>query len=690
MKKFLTVTAVVLTAVILLVAKAGSDTNSYNMRRATEEFNAGRSAAAIDFLSEEIKDNPKNGNAYLTRATIEYDNEDYEAAFSDVTKALELLPKKDKKNRAAALLLRGNLYLDMGDFYKAIPDYNLAIKTDPANEEVYAARGELFYNFDQLDSSEADYRKITELNPANGLGYLGLGCVAKKRGDYRYAITNLNKAISLTPGFALPHSNRADCHLKLENYVEAAEDIIQALDFDLDEQAFQMILSFPEPQLPVLIAKLKAQSVKQPYDSRWPLLIGEAYAAKHRYPEAIEVFEKGLEVDEHPLFFSRISDCYQEMGDYDRAIDYIDRAIAINPGDMTHESQKAIALELSGDFDSALALWDEIIEQEPDHPYPYYRKGFIKHNLRQEDEALADLDMSLMLDPDYIHALLTKGDILKLKGDTAAAHDAYRKVVEIDTVPTSNSCAMFAFVELGEEEMGIDFLEKCIEAAPLESGTYYDGACIYSRMGRLDEAMEYLLKAVDKGFSKFIHITTDDDMDALRATPAFQEFYEANKERFEPAKLTKRTKTGGEDDELEAEEEENTLIDGAVEVPFTPYGGCASVKCSINDLPLTFIFDTGASTVSISQLEANFMLKNGYLTSDDFVGSGRFVDANGNVTEGSLVNLREVEFGGMKLSNVKASVVRNQKAPLLLGQSVLGRLGSIHIDNTRRLLLIYP
>lgn len=133
---------------------------------------------------------------------------------------------------------------------------------------------------------------------------------------------------------------------------------------------------------------------------------------------------------------------------------------------------------------------------------------------------------------------------------------------------------------------------------------------------------------------------------------------------------------------LNPEEEET------VEVPFTPDGGCVSVRCSINDLPRKFIFDTGASTVSLSQVEANFMLKNGYLKPDDIVGSGRFVDANGDVSEGTIVNLRNVGFGGLKLNNVRVSVVRNQRAPLLLGQSVLGRLGSIEIVNASKKLII--
>ena len=64
------------------------------------------------------------------------------------------------------------------------------------------------------------------------------------------------------------------------------------------------------------------------------------------------------------------------------------------------------------------------------------------------------------------------------------------------------------------------------------------------------------------------------------------------------------------------------------------------------------------------------------------------MDANGNVSVGTVINLKEVDFGGFTLNNVKASVVLNQKAPLLLGQSVLGRLGKIEIDNQRQVLKI--
>jgi clan AA aspartic protease (TIGR02281 family) len=109
-------------------------------------------------------------------------------------------------------------------------------------------------------------------------------------------------------------------------------------------------------------------------------------------------------------------------------------------------------------------------------------------------------------------------------------------------------------------------------------------------------------------------------------------------------------------------------------------GGVYLVPCSVNGVKLKFIFDTGASDVSISSTEALFMLKNGYLTSKDFVGTQKYIDANGDISEGTKIILRKIEFAGLTLNNVQASIVNNLDAPLLLGQSAIAKLGKIQLE----------
>ena len=117
-------------------------------------------------------------------------------------------------------------------------------------------------------------------------------------------------------------------------------------------------------------------------------------------------------------------------------------------------------------------------------------------------------------------------------------------------------------------------------------------------------------------------------------------------------------------------------------------GGASIIPCKVNGLNLNFIFDTGASDVSISLTEASFMLKNGYLDISDIIGTSNYLDANGNINEGVIINLREIEIAGLKLSNVKATIIKNIKAPLLLGQSAINKLGKIEIDLTSNTITI--
>ena len=64
------------------------------------------------------------------------------------------------------------------------------------------------------------------------------------------------------------------------------------------------------------------------------------------------------------------------------------------------------------------------------------------------------------------------------------------------------------------------------------------------------------------------------------------------------------------------------------------------------------------------------------------------MDANGNISVGTVVHINNVNFGGVDLNNIRASVVNNQKAPLLLGQSVLSKLGRVEIDNKKNVIRI--
>lgn len=123
-------------------------------------------------------------------------------------------------------------------------------------------------------------------------------------------------------------------------------------------------------------------------------------------------------------------------------------------------------------------------------------------------------------------------------------------------------------------------------------------------------------------------------------------------------------------------------------IKMTKKDGVYEVPCTINGLNLSFILDTGASNVVISLTEALFMLKNGHLKESDILEVEKYRIANGQITEGAKMVIRELRIGELEIQNVEATIIKNTNAPLLFGVSALKRLGSIEIDYDKETITI--
>lgn len=129
------------------------------------------------------------------------------------------------------------------------------------------------------------------------------------------------------------------------------------------------------------------------------------------------------------------------------------------------------------------------------------------------------------------------------------------------------------------------------------------------------------------------------------------------------------------------------LVSAQERIPMTlEKSGIYTIPCEVNGLKLSFVFDTGASAVHISLIEAAFMLKNGYITEEDFLGTGNYVMADGSIAENALINLKSIKIGNTTIKNVTACVSSNINASLLLGQSAIQKLGKYAVDGNYLIL----
>lgn len=677
-KSILTVIITLLIGCVCSWAQPQSVMKSYNYSRALEEAKKGNKADAMDFLSKEVAENPNNGYAYFTMALIQAEGEDYSSAMTSINTALKKLPKKDKEFVGRAYASRGHLYSIAGDTVQSLSEYSTALKINPVDTDILEDYGQLLYELKQYDDADKCYHQIITINPTSVMGYMGLGRNAQAQENSVDAITQFDKVIQMYPDYSSGYAFRAESYLFQKDYLKAIDDICKALEIDSDRMAYQLLFKFPKDQIELVAVKLKGLSAREPHSGEYLYYTGLLYAHHKIYDKSDEALKSGYDIDARSCFIQQLAENSQASGNYATALEYVNQAQQMSPDDIDLIHMKADILGESGDIDGAISEWSKYIEKSPDFFGGYYRRGWFKDVSMQTDEAIEDYSMAVMLNPDYAYGHFGLADMLMRKGETDKAKEEYLKVLELDSIPNNESCAMYALLALDRKDEAISYMNRVLENDSTDAGNYYDAACLYSRIGDTETSLAHLRNALQKGFKRFYHIYHDDDLEVLRQTPKFKELMLEYETVENPIPDTGINIEGATSD----------VSSAPVEIPFIPDGGCAFVKCSINELPLSFIFDTGASMVSLSQVEANFMLKNGYLKLEDFAGKGRFIDANGDISEGTIVNLRNVDFGGLHLENVRASVVRNQKAPLLLGQSVLGRLGSIEIDNPGKKLII--
>lgn len=674
--KYIAITIILSLGISQVIAQNIKRPETYNYLRGHEAIQEQKYEDALDYFNKDIQENPKNGYSFVWIASLRTRTEEYGRALTAADLAIKYLPKKDVDYTSFAHTTRGDVYLHLGDTIKALSDYTEAIRLKPNETQPYEDRAQVYYEQGDYARSNADYRKMIELKPGDVMGYMGIGRNANAQEQWEEAIKQFDYVVKLDNNYSSAYSFRAESYIGLKKYSETIDDIITALTIDGNQKAYYLLQSIVDDAFPVLKTKLDIQCTKSPNDPAWPYYIGVAYEQKGVTKKAIEYYKKAAEINANSVLFRRIAVCYENIGEYDLALTYLEKTLQMDPKDVRAEATKADVYYESGRVDDAIRVMDDIVNSYPEWDYAYHRRAWFKENGGDTDGAIDDYTKAVILDPEDAYSYFCRGKMYEKKGEYNLAKEDFLKAIELDIEPSDHSVAQFAYFHLGEKEKAIDFMNKIIDVS---NDSYYDAACLYSLMNEKETALNYLRMAFSHGYRRFAHIAIDRDLDNIRNLPEFKSMVNEYKEKHQ------RELKEFEDDSAEIKQSENTE---ATEVPFTKEGGVCKVKCTINDLPLHFVFDTGASDVTLSMVEATFMMKNDYLSDKDVIGSQHYMDANGEVSVGTIINLRKVNFGGLELKNVRASVVRNQKAPLLLGQSVLGRLGKIEIDNGRNVLKI--
>jgi tetratricopeptide (TPR) repeat protein len=99
------------------------------------------------------------------------------------------------------------------------------------------------------------------------------------------------------------------------------------------------------------------------------------------------------------------------LGKYDEAIEAFDKAIEIDPHSSLAWYNKGNALYSLNKLDGAVKAYDKSIEINPKYPMAWNNKGVVLDNLNKHEEAIKAFDKAIEIDPQNSLALYNKRNV---------------------------------------------------------------------------------------------------------------------------------------------------------------------------------------------------------------------------------------------------------------------------------------
>ncbi len=226
-----------------------------------------------------------NWRAWHNRGLVRATLGQYEAALDDFTRALQLEP-----TRSDTRFNRAELRLQLGRYQEALADYSQIVQSDPADLAARRGRAHARFYLEQFDQALADFNQIVQDNPQDAAAY----------------------------------ADRADLYAYLGNWAEAAADYRTAVRLD--------------------------PSLGRAYQSAAWLM---ATCPDGTYRDAalgVRAARRAIELDgaDDYRYLDTLAAALASAGDYAAAVDAIDRAIALAPGDLVAQLEQRRASYQAG------------------------------------------------------------------------------------------------------------------------------------------------------------------------------------------------------------------------------------------------------------------------------------------------------------------------------------------------------
>jgi len=358
-------------------------------------------------------------------------------------------------------------YLELGDYSYAEMAVNHALKIHPNSLEIKTKQLEVFLELERYTKAK---ELIDELHLSSLEDTDFLVCCAKyysNLGNPKKSIEYCQKALELEEEENFLHNFIADEYVNLDDPFNALKHYTSALEHD-------------------------------PYDDYSLENVMVCYNKLNRPQEALDFLNQYL--DKFP--FSETA--WYEYGqfhfnkkNYDEAIKGFDYILAINSSAVGVYANKASCYEAMGEWDKAIAVYEEMLDLEYTKAFTFYKIGLCYKEAKKLIPALTSFQKSLREDPQFYLAMMEQSNIYEEMGNIKEAlyFAQEASALNIGNLEYQKRLA-FLYITCGEYEESLSCLKKLTESEPSRFYNWYAYSEVLMLIGEYEEAVAVLEKAI--------------------------------------------------------------------------------------------------------------------------------------------------------------------------------------------------
>lgn len=307
------------------------------------------------------------GEAYWRKYELTHDKKWVAAAQENCRRGAE----RDSALSAAHICL-GHIFRGTGNYEKSVEEYRKAVELEPTNDAAHGGLASAYEQLGQLDAAEKTFKQAIAVRPNYWATYNWLGRFYQRHARYEDAAAMFLQVVSLAPDSFTGYYNLGGDRILQGKYVEAIPVLQRSLEIRKTANATSNLGTayFQLHRYADAAAAFEQSTQLDPQNYVFWGNLGDAYYwAPGRRAEAGAAYGKGIALGEEvlrvnprdALALSSLAMYHAMRGERKPALDSVDAALRLNPKSPDFLFNAGITYQQLGDTQRALDVLEKAV-----------------------------------------------------------------------------------------------------------------------------------------------------------------------------------------------------------------------------------------------------------------------------------------------------------------------------------------